>query len=283
MMIAEIAGGTVFGSMALLADGWHMATHASALMIAGLAYTIARRRANDARFSFGTGKLGELAGFASALLLALIALGIGFESVIRVFRPVSIAYSEAVAIAVIGLAVNVISAWLLRDDTHVHADDHFGHGHHHHGHEDHNLRSAYVHVLADTLTSVLAIGALLAAWRFGFVWIDPLVGLAGAVVILVWSAALLRSSGAVLLDMLPEPGLPTRIRERLERGHDRVSDLHLWRVGPGHVAAIISIVADRPEPVETYKARLLDIAGLSHITIEVLQCPARHRTESEMT
>lgn len=261
MMVVEIVGGTVFGSMALLADGWHMATHVSALGIAGLAYSYARRRADDPRFSFGTGKLGELAGFSSALILAMIALAIAYESALRVFHPIPIAYGEAIVIAVIGLGVNVISAALL-SDGHIHSHEDADH----HGHTDHNLRAAYLHVLADALTSVLAIGALFAAWRFGAVWIDPVVGIVGACVILAWSASLLRSSGAVLLDTVPDPNLLARIRERLETGGDRLSDLHLWRVGPGHAAVIASVVADQPQPVETYKARLADIVGLSHIT-----------------
>jgi cation diffusion facilitator family transporter len=272
MMAAEIVGGTVFGSMALLADGWHMATHASALAIAALAYSFARRRTGDPRFSFGTGKLGELAGFSSALILAMIALLIAYESVARFLNPVGIAFGEAVAIAVLGLGVNLLSAWLLRGEHHHHhADD--DEDEHHHGHDDHNLRAAYVHVLADALTSVLAIGALLAAWHFGWVWIDPLVGVVGAAVIISWAVKLIRSAGAVLLDTVPNPGLLRRVRERLETRGDRVADLHLWRVGPGHAALIVSIVSGRPESPDAYKARLAGIHGLSHVTVEVRLCP----------
>ncbi|HEY3656065.1 MAG TPA: CDF family Co(II)/Ni(II) efflux transporter DmeF [Steroidobacteraceae bacterium] len=281
MMVAEIAGGTMFGSMALLADGWHMSTHASALAIAALAYSFARHRADDARFSFGTGKLGELAGYSSALILAMIAVIIAYESVTRLLHPVEIDYQQAVVIAVLGLSVNVLSAWLLR------GEDHHGHAHHadagpdvHHvhdhaspAHEDHNMRAAYIHVLADALTSVLAIGALLSAWHFGFVWIDPLVGIVGAGVIVSWAVSLIRSSGAVLLDTVPQQGLLQRIRALLETGGDRVTDLHLWRVGPGHAAAIVSILSDHPEPPDAYKKKLSDLAGLSHVTVEVRQCP----------
>jgi cation diffusion facilitator family transporter len=268
MMIAEIVGGTLFGSMALLADGWHMATHASALAIAAFAYSFARRRAHDPRFSFGTGKIGELAGFSSAIILAMIALAIAYESVGRLLNPISIAYGEALAIAGIGLGVNLLSAWLLRGDDHHHGDD--DHVHHH----DHNIRAAYIHVLADALTSVLAIGALFSAWQFGWVWIDPLIGIVGAGVIIAWALNLIRSSGAVLLDTVPNPKLLTRLRERLETGDDRVSDLHLWRVGPGHAAVIVSLVSDRPQAPDVYKARLADIEGLSHVTVEVQPCPA---------
>ena len=282
MMVAEIVGGTIYGSMALVADGWHMSTHASALAIAALAYSFARRRrADDARFSFGTGKLGELAGYSSALILAMIAVIIAYESVNRLLHPVAIDYRQAIIIAVLGLIVNLLSAWLLRGEHH-HAhhhhgrgehDNHHDHDHRHHAHDDHNMRAAYIHVLADALTSVLAIGALLSAWHFGFVWIDPLVGVVGAGVIISWAVSLIRSSGAVLLDIVPQPELLQRIRERLETGSDRVTDLHLWRVGPGHAAVIISILSDRPESPEAYKERLAGIHGLSHVTVEVRQCP----------
>jgi cation diffusion facilitator family transporter len=270
MMIAEIAGGTLFGSMALLADGWHMATHASALTIAALAYSFARSRAQDPRFSFGTGKVGELAGFSSAIILAMIALAIAYESVVRLLNPINIAYGEALAVATLGLGVNLLCAWLLREDDH--------HGHRlgdegHVEHRDHNIRAAYVHVLTDALTSILAIGGLLAAWQFGWVWVDPLVGMVGAGVIIAWAANLTQGAGAVLLDTVPNKTLLTRVRERLEIGGDRVSDLHLWRVGPGHAAVIVSVVSDRPQAPDVYKARLADIEGLSHVTVEVQPCP----------
>jgi len=285
MMVAEIAGGTIFGSMALLADGWHMSTHAGALAIAAFAYRYARSHARDPRFAFGTGKLGDLAGFTSAIVLALIALLIGYESVLRLFQPVTIHYSEATAIAVVGLGVNLLSAWLLGGDhhhdiDHGHDDDHDDHDHddhgHHHHHHDHNLRSAYWHVLADALTSVLAIAGLLAAWIYGWTWLDPVIGVVGAVVIAHWSWGLIRDSGAVLLDATPNRALADAIRSRLEVGHDRIADLHVWRLGPGHHGAIVSLVSDEPEPVEHYRAKLDGIGQLSHLTIEVHRCAGDH-------
>ena len=273
MMVVEIAGGTLFGSMALLADGWHMSTHAGALAISAFAYRFARRHARDPRFAFGTGKLGDLAAFASAVLLALIALLIGYESVVRVFQPVPIHYAEATAIAVVGLAVNLLSAWIL-GAGHDHDHDH-GHGDHHHDH-DHNLRAAFVHVMADALTSVLAIAGLLAAWGYGWTWLDPVIGLVGALVIAHWSWRLIRDAGAVLLDATPDGELATAIRGRLEQGDDRIADLHVWRVGPGHHAAIVSLVSDAPLPVEAYKDRLSGLARLSHVTVEVHRCNHSH-------
>jgi cation diffusion facilitator family transporter len=271
-MIAEIVGGSLFGSMALMADGWHMLTHAAVLAISAFAYRFARRHAHDPRFSFGTGKLGELAGFTSAVILALIAFLIGYESIVRIFAPVPIRFDEAIAIAAVGLGVNLLSAWLLRDDHDHH--EYGGHEHHHDSH-DHNLRSAYLHVLADALTSILAIVALLAARLYGWLWMDAAVGIVGAVVIALWSWSLIRSSAAVLLDTVPDRNLLAHVRERLEVQGDKVSDLHLWRVGPGHIAVIAAVVAERPQPPTTYKARLDGLRGLSHVTIEVHACPAR--------
>jgi cation diffusion facilitator family transporter len=267
MMIAEIIGGTIFGSMALVADGWHMATHAAALAIAGFAYHFASRHVHDPRFTFGTGKLGELAGFASALILALVAILIGYESIQRILSPIAIQLPEAIAIAVLGLAVNVVSAVLLREDHGQHEHDH--HAHHHH---DTNLRAAYLHVLADALTSVLAIAALLASLYFGWTWMDAGVGIIGAFVIASWSVGLIRSSATSLLDMLPDPGLAGRIRDKLEANGDRVSDLHLWQLGPGHSALVASVVTDNPRDPSFYKARLKGLPRLSHVTVEVHAC-----------
>ncbi len=265
MMVAEIVAGVVFGSMALLADGFHMATHAGALLISALAYLYARRNARDRRFTFGTGKMGDLAGFASAVILGVVALLIAWESLVRVMNPVSIRFDEAIAVAVLGLVVNLVSAWLLHDGHHHHHGHDHGHHHHHehdHGHGDHHrdhaLRSAYLHVLADALTSVLAIVALVAGRAYGWVWMDPLMGVVGAVVIARWSIGLMRDTGSVLLDAVPDDGLPASIRTRLEENGDRVADLHLWRVGPGHMAAIVSIVSDNPGSPASYKARLAD-------------------------
>lgn len=270
-MVLEIVGGTVYGSMAVVADGWHMATHVAALTIAALAYGIARRRIDDPRLSFGTGKIGELAGYSSAIILVLVALGIAYESIERLLNPVAIGFSQALVIACVGLAVNLASAWLLHDREHAgHSHDHH-HAHGHHAH-DHNYRAAYLHVLADAATSVLAIVALLGAALFGLHWLDPAMGLVGAVVIVAWSWSLIRSSSAVLIDANPDPHLAQLIRERLEHGTDRVSDLHLWRLGPGHAALVVSIVSDHPREPDAYKARLEGIDLLSHITVEVNRC-----------
>ena len=272
-MVVEVIGGTLFGSMAVVADGVHMSTHVAALAIAALAYRFARRHAADARFSFGTGKLGELAAFASALILLLVALIIAYESVTRFFNPVAIRYTEAIAVACIGLTVNLISAWLLSDDDHHHGHAHDDGGDHHHHSHDHNIRAAYIHVLADAVTSVLAIGGLLMGRFYGLAWMDALVGIIGAGVIISWGLGLMRSSGAVLLDVVPSHGLADRVRGRLEVGGDRVADLHLWQLGPGHAGVIASVVTEHPQPPQTYKTRLAGIAGLSHVTIEVQPCP----------
>jgi cation diffusion facilitator family transporter len=280
MMVAEIIGGTMYGSMALVADGWHMSTHAGALAIAAWSYYYARRHAQDARFSFGTGKLGDLAGFASAVILGLIALAIGYESCARLLNPVSIHFNEAIFIAVMGLGVNLVSAWLLHDQDHGHGHHHaHGHDHDHahathdaHHHRDHNLSSAYVHVLADALTSVLAIAALLSARTFGWLWMDPMMGVVGACVIAAWSWSLIRSSGAVLLDTVPDPALAETVKQRLEIRGDRIADLHLWRLGPGHLGLVASIVSDFPQAPDVYRARLAGIPTLSHVTIEVNPC-----------
>jgi cation diffusion facilitator family transporter len=279
MMVGEIVAGSLFGSMALLADGWHMATHAAALGIAALAYLFARQHAGNARFAFGTGKFGDLAAFSSAIILAMIAIQIAYESAVRLVHPVPIAYGEAIAVAVLGLAVNLVSAWLLRDS---HDHDHHDHGHHGHGHShghsdghrhhDNNLRAAYVHVLADAATSVLAIAALVTAMYSQWVWADPAVGIVGSLVIASWAYGLIRDSGAVLLDVSADKNLEAVIRERLETKGDKVTDLHLWQVGPGHRAAVISVLSDNPLPPATYKRRLGGLRGLSHVTVEVELC-----------
>jgi cation diffusion facilitator family transporter len=277
MMAVEIVGGTLFGSMALLADGWHMSTHAGALAIAALAYRYARRHAANPRFAFGTGKLGDLAGFTSAVVLAMVALAIGYESVLRLFQPVAIQFDEAIPIAVAGLAVNLLSAWLLAGDHHHHHDHDHQHDHDHdHGHHDHNLRAAYWHVMADALTSVLAIAGLLAARIWGWTWLDPLIGVVGAVVIARWSWTLMRDAGAVLLDAAPNADLVEAIRGRLETGAEQVADLHVWRLGPGHHGAIVSLVSDDPLAPSDYKRRLEAVPGLSHVTVEVHRCPGAH-------
>src|SRR5258706_3630244 len=281
MMVGEIVGGTVFGSLALVADGWHMSTHAAALTISALAYLYAKRHAHDRRFAFGTGKLGDLASFSSAVVLAMIALLIGYESINRLVYPVAIAYDEAIAIAFVGLCVNMASAWLLRDDHAHHHHDQHGHqgDDHHHAHEHHhhdhdlNLRPAYVHVLADAVTSMLAIAGLLTAKLAGWTFMDPVVGLVGTGVILSWAYGLLRQSGAILIDAVPDQELTSRMRDELEVNGDAVSDLHLWRVGPGHYAAVVSIVSHEPKRPEFYKSKLASLPRLSHITVEVDCCP----------
>jgi cation diffusion facilitator family transporter len=275
MMFVEIIGGSLWGSMALVADGWHMSTHALALGIAALAYRFARIYAHDPRFSFGTGKFGELAGFSSALILAMIAAFIGYESVSRLLNPVTIGFSQAIPVAVVGLMVNLASVWLLHDEDHHGHDHEHHHDHdhkHHHHHHDTNHRAAYIHVLADALTSVLAIVALVSGRYLGLTWLDPVMGIVGAIVILAWSRSLVRSAGAVLLDAAPSNELAADVLQQLEQDGDKVSDLHLWRLGPGHMGAIVSIVSDQPKDPDTYKARLANVEGLSHVTVEVQRC-----------
>ncbi|MEB0226965.1 CDF family Co(II)/Ni(II) efflux transporter DmeF [Pseudomonas sp. 10S4] len=267
MMIGEIAAGYITGSMALLADGFHMATHAVALGIAAAAYAFARRHASNARFSFGTGKVGDLAGFASAMVLGLVSLGIAGESILRLFQPTTVAFTEATVIAVVGLAVNIASAFLLAGNHGHHGHDH-GHSHDHGHHHDNNLRSAYVHVLADALTSILAIAALLAGRYLGWVWLDPAMGIVGAIVIANWAYGLMRDSAAVLLDTTDEH-VAEEIRELLESSGDvTISDLHVWQVGPDARAAIVSVVAAASVSAEVIRERLAPVHELSHLTVE---------------
>ncbi len=384
MMVAEIVGGLLFGSIALVADGMHMSTHAGALLLAALAYTYARKNADNPKFTFGTGKLGDLAGFTSAIILAMIALLIGYEAASRLFAPVPIQFGEAIPIACLGLAVNVASAWLLSSggdhhhgSSHGHSHGHggaHGHGDHHddetrrietaHGvatlqvfedgvpprfrlrlenasetlptatvetvrpgglhqmfvmidrggyweslddipephaftakvrvgheayavvfeepshdgagsaaHRDNNMRAAVIHVFADAAVSALVIAGLVLARTFGWMWMDPLAGLVGALVIASWSYGLLRDTGAILLDMNPEPTLTETVRREIERDGDRVADLHLWRLGPGHLGAIVSVFTDRPREAAFYRDRLAGFTSLSHLTVEVSKSP----------
>jgi len=369
MMVAEIIGGLLFGSIALVADGLHMSTHAGALLLAALAYTYARKHANNPAFTFGTGKLGDLAGFTSAIVLAMIALLIGYESVSRIFAPVPIHFAEAIPIACLGLAVNVASAWLLSSGGH----HHHGHGHAHEGHDhdesheiataagtvllevfedgvpprfrlraatgpvlmaqassietlrpdgtrqlfamqdkggflesrdeipephaftammrigeqnypvvfeehehsqgstarDNNMRAAVIHVMADAAVSVFVIVGLLLARAFGWLWMDPLAGIIGACVIASWSYGLIRDTGAILLDMNPDKSMANKLREAVEAEGDTLADLHLWRLGPGHLGAIISVITRHAREAEYYRARLARFRSLSHLTIEV--------------
>jgi cation diffusion facilitator family transporter len=375
MMVAEIVGGLLFGSIALVADGLHMSTHAGALLLAALAYTYARKHANDPAFSFGTGKLGDLAGFTSAIVLAMIALLIGYESVSRIFDPVPIHFAEAIPIACLGLVVNIASAWLLSSSEH-HGHSH-GHGHAHQSHDhddsheiatadgrvvlevfedgvpprfrlrtisgsaltaegssietvrpdgtrqlfamgdkggylesrdeipephaftatlrigerhypvvfeehehahgssarDNNMRAAVIHVMADAAVSVLVIIGLLLARAFGWLWMDPLAGIVGACVIASWSYGLIRDTGAILLDMNPDKGMASKLREEVEAGGDTLADLHLWRLGPGHLGAIISVVTSKGREADYYRNRLARFKSLSHLTVEVARKP----------
>jgi len=371
MMIVEIVGGLLFGSIALVADGLHMSTHAGALLLAALAYTYARKRAGDPNFTFGTGKFGDLAGFTSAIILAMIALLIAYESVSRLFAPVTIHFTEAIPIACLGLAVNIASAWLLNGGGHHHGH---GHGHTHEGHDhdeahhistgvgsivlevfedgvpprfrlrvetgptltaqttsietvrsdgtrqlfamkdqdgylesveeisephaftahvrtgqqvypvvfeehehahgsadrDNNMRAAIIHVMADAAVSVLVITGLVLARTFGWLWMDPLAGIIGATVIASWSYGLIRDTGAILLDMNPDQRMANNLRQAVESGGDQLADLHLWRLGPGHLGAIISVITAQARDTDYYRARLARFKSLSHLTVEVL-------------
>lgn len=293
MMVAEIVGGLLFGSIALVADGLHMSTHASALLLAALAYRFARRHARDDRFSFGTGKFGDLAGFTSAIVLAMIALLIGYEAVTRFIWPVPISFNEAIPIAVLGLIVNVASVLLLggghahghaHEHAHAHAAGHHHDRHHHAGshehehayedahqaaHRDNNLRAAVVHVLADAAVSILVIIGLTLGRVFGLVWMDPAVGLLGAIVIATWAYTLIRDTGAILLDMTPDRGMAERMRAVIETDGDRLTDLHLWRLGPGHLGVIVSVATRQERGPDYYQALLGRFRALSHVTVEV--------------
>ena len=281
-MIAEILAGWLTGSMALLADGWHMGSHFAALGLAAFAYRFARRHAHDRRFTLGTGKVGSLAGFASAVILGIIAIIMAYESARRLIRPVEIEYTTAIIVATIGLAVNVASAFLLsgRDHDHHGHDDHrddddHDHDHHHH---DHNLKSAYVHVIADALTSGLAIIALTGGALLGLGWLDPVMGIVGAAVILWWSFGLVRGSARVLLDMEADSQTADAIRRLIEADADnRVVDLHLWQVGTGHLALILSVVTHHPRHPDHYKRLIGEIGNLSHVTVEVICCESGER------
>mgnify|MGYP005849784715 FL=1 len=266
-MVVEIAAGIMFGSMALLADGIHMASHTMALGIAAWAYVYARRRARDRRFSFGTGKVNSLAGFTGAVLLGVFALLMAYESIGRFFHPVPIVFDQAILVAIVGLLVNAFSVVVLGG----HHGDSDQHGHTHGDHrKDHNLRSAYLHVLADALTSLLAICALLAGKYLGFAWMDPAMGIVGAALVSRWSVGLLRSAGRVLLDIEGPAELAAAARESIE-SHDgnKVADLHVWAIGPEIYAAILSVVTSDPRPPEHYKAMMPRNAGLAHVTVEV--------------
>lgn len=286
-MVVEIIAGMSYGSMALLADGWHMGTHVAAFAITLFAYQYARRHAHSEQFSFGTGKVNVLGGFASAVALAVVALMIGLESLQRLFNPHEIQFNEAIFVAILGLVINLVSAWLLHGsgiDHHHHHGHNHSHAHHHHHHdhdhdhhhaehhEDHNLKAAYFHVLADALTSVLAIGALLIGKYSGVTWIDAAMGLVGMVIIMRWAYGLLQETSGILLDRNTDHKTYTAIQNTIEADSDnRIADLHVWRVSPNNHAAIVSLVTHEPKPVAYYKKLLHDF-HLSHVSIEVIQC-----------
>ena len=271
-MVVEIVAGLVTGSMALTADGWHMATHVFALSIAGVAYLLARRWAGDERFAFGTWKIEVLGSFSSAMLLGVVAIAMVIESVRRLFSPEAIQYVPALVVAIAGLVVNLVSAWVLAEPVpaHAHGDGHEDHHHHH----DLNLRSVYAHVLADAFTSVLAIGALLAGLWAGWGWMDPLMGIVGAAVIGWWAKGLIADSARVLLDREMDAPVVREIRSAIESDADaEIADLHVWRVGRASHAAVITLVAEEPLSPEAYRARLAAIPSLVHVSVEVNRCP----------
>lgn len=285
MMVVEVIAGMWYGSMALLADGWHMATHVAAFGIAVFAYRYARRHAQDQQFSFGTGKVSVLGGFASAVALAVVAMIMAVESIMRMIEPQNIRFTEAIVVAAAGLLVNLVSGLMLhrhdghtKGHGHAHAAKHdYAHGHdheHEHArHRDHNLHAAYIHVLADALTSVFAIVALLAGKYFGWVWLDPVMGVVGAIVIARWSYRLVHDTGHILLDGAVGERARTAVRHAIERDADnRVTDLHVWQVGPGHYSASIALITHFPQSPDHYKALLHGIPGLDHVLIEVNPC-----------
>lgn len=280
MMVVEIVAGIHYGSMALLADGIHMASHAVALGITAFAYVYARRHARNRNFSFGTGKVNALGGFSGALLLAFFALFMGFESLMRLINPVEIAYNQAIAVAVLGLLVNGASVFILGVDDHGH-EHHHSHEHveHRQHHHDHNLKSAYLHVMADALTSLLAIIALLSAKYFGWVWMDPMMGIVGAMLIARWSYGLIGATSSVLLDRQAPEKMQKIIIEAVERdGDSRITDLHVWSIAPGLYSAQIALVAQDPATPDEYKSRIPKSVSLAHITVEVHLCQLKGKS-----
>ena len=274
MMVVEIVAGIRYGSMALLADGLHMASHAAALSINAFAYFYVRRHAHNEDFSFGTGKVNALGGFSGAILLALFALLMVGASFDRLLRPIDIIFNQAIFVAVLGLVVNGASVFILG----VHDHDDHDHAHHH----DHNLRSAYLHVLADALTSVLAIIALLSAKYFGFIWMDPVMGIVGALLVAHWSLGLLRTTSGVLLDKQGPESIRRKIKDSIEQDDDsELTDLHLWSIGPNIYSVEIAVVAHDPATPEQYKDRLPQNLGLEHVSIEIHECPPRTAEQQE--
>jgi cation diffusion facilitator family transporter len=281
MMALEIVAGFFTRSMSLLADGWHMSTHVMAFLIAAAAYHFTRRHAADIRFSFGTGKIGVLGGFASAVVLAVVALLMAAESVHRIFVPLAIHFPEAIGIACLGLAVNLGCAWLLKGENDSHHHD-VGHEHRSAQRDDLNLRAAYLHVVADAFTSILAIFALSSGKLFGWLWLDPIVGIIGSVVVFAWAYTLLRDTSGILLDLTPRSSeLPDKIRRAVESdGDSTVTDLHVWQVGAGKFAAIVSIVAHEPKDCDAYRRLLSAHNEVVHITIETQYCREHARSDA---
>jgi cation diffusion facilitator family transporter len=274
MMIVEIITGIYYGSMALLADGIHMGTHAAALGISAGAYLYARKRAADHRFNFGTGKVNALAGYTSAILLALFAVLMIWESIERFLKPVDIAFNQAIWVAVVGLVVNIVSVWILNDNSHSHEpDQHPAHHHHSHAHPDHNLRSAYLHVLADALTSLLAIFALLGGKFLGFTWMDPFMGIVGGVLVARWSIDLIRVASSVLLDHHGPETIRNKVINTIESfDGDRVTDFHMWSIGSGIYAASLSVVTNQDKTAEDIRKLITRYTGIVHTTIELQKC-----------
>lgn len=272
MMVVEIVAGWMFHSMALLADGWHMGTHAAALTIAWIAFILARRHAGSQTFTFGTWKVEILGGFVSAVLLGMVAVAMAWVSSIRLLHPVPIQFNQAILVAVIGLGVNLVSMLLLTRRPHGHHD----HEHHDPGHgENLNLRAAYLHVAADALTSILAIAALLGGKYMGWNWLDPVMGLVGAVLIARWTYQLLVSTGGILLDRGGDPQIEAEIRSALEDDDTHIADLHLWQVGQDRFACVLSLVVHNPQDAGFYKEKLHAVHELAHITVEVRRCEGR--------
>lgn len=282
MMVFEIAAGYIYNSMALLADGWHMSTHAAALGLTALAYMASKKYASDERFSFGTWKIEVLGGFAGAIILGMVAFYVAMESGARLFHPLTIHYNQALPVAVLGLVVNLVCAFLLGEHHHAHphGDEHDDHGHHARHHKDFNLRAAYLHVAADAATSVFAIIALMGGKFFSWSWLDPVMGFVGATVISIWSYGLIRDTARILLDWRVDSPIIQEIYDVIESdGDTRICDLHLWQVGRHKYSCVLQLVADRPRPLEEYKAALSRFREIGHLLIELNQCPAPKRKQ----
>lgn len=270
-MIIEIVAGSLYGSMALLADGWHMSTHVAAFGIALFAYRYVKANKESTRFSFGTAKVSVLGGFTSAVALGVVAFIMLFESLYRFIDPHTIQFNEAISVAILGLVVNLASAYILKDSHHHHHRHDHTHDHHHH--HDHNLKAAYMHVLADALTSIMAIVALFAGKYFGWMWLDPMMGIVGALIIAVWAWGLLRETAPILLDETIDETIQMKIKESIEADADSdVTDMHIWRVGPKDYAVVISILTHTARSPKYYKEKLSSFDALSHITVEVNVC-----------